>query len=109
MKKLILILLPMLTLLMLLSIILSRITNKTKIIKLNWDIKTMVHKAKSDKGFVIFNDSIVVSQNCYLFNDKKQQIKSISPPFYLEKKKKSDSILILKKNDSLYFKLILIN
>jgi hypothetical protein len=66
----------------------------------------MIFKKNEYKGILLYNDSLVITSNCFLFDDKNLLIKDISPPFYFRKKANNDSILITKNSDSLYFKFI---
>ncbi len=81
--------------------------------------KSISHESKIDlrvkdyfrrKGYIIYNDSVAVSENYRQVFKKDANIKIpykmhfIKPPFKLFKKENNDTLLFIKDADTLYYK-----
>jgi hypothetical protein len=93
----------------LIIVISSIIFNTDKTIKPNSNIELNVYKVHEYKGVLLYNDSLALTNNCPLIGNKDFLIRAIKPPFYFKKEKYSDSILIIKDSDSLFFEFIDMN
>lgn len=96
-------------LIFLIMVIISIILNTDKTIKPNSNVELKVYKVHEYKGVLLYNDSVALTNNCPLIGNKDFLIKGIKPPFFFKKEKGSDSILIIKDNDSLFFEYIDMN
>ena len=96
-------------LLFLIMVVSSIIFNTDKTIRPNSNIELIVYKVHEYKGVLLYNDSVALTNNCPLIGNKDFLIRAIKPPFYFKKGKYSDSILIIKDNDSLFFECIDMN
>ncbi|PZD78982.1 hypothetical protein [Mesonia sp. K7] len=88
------------------GILFHRLSTVDKTLRKPDKIDLLVDDVFENKGFLTFNDSIVVSMNTTNINNPKQKIGYLNQPFRIIKKAHDDTIKIIKDADTLYFKLI---
>lgn len=100
------------TILSLAIILTSCWRSEDKMLKTESEVKLKITHDYAYKGVIAYNDSIVVSSNCpQIYKDYNKTnyygtIKNLSVPFELIKKRGSDTLIIVKNYDSLYFKIM---
>ena len=83
--------------------------SNTELLKANHEVSVKVEKNSYVKGFIKLNDKLYISINTPMVNKKEGmfgKLADVNPPFKLEKLKNSKQILVIKDNDTIFFKLI---
>ena len=93
-------------------IAISRIKNVDKTLKIESEIDLNIVKDKSYKGFTTMNDSIVISDLSPRINIKEKGnfiykvFGSLDAPFKITKHVNSDTLIVIKDSQKLFYKLI---
>lgn len=73
----------------------------------NMRIKTEITNDSFIKGFLKVDENNFISQNCSAINSEKfSTIGQVNPPFKLLKKEKNDTLFVIKKVDTILFKMM---
>ncbi len=111
-------------LIFLVVIAMDRLSYKNRNIKLSDSIDIFAKNVKKEKGVVIINDSLVLQGNCFqivknnvsktidstesamIGLNRQFRIYDLSGPYQLVKPSGNDTILVIVRGDSLYFKFL---
>ncbi|RXG31239.1 hypothetical protein [Leeuwenhoekiella palythoae] len=84
------------------------ISNERKIVSKETAINSEIKNEESfNRGFIKLNKQYYISQNTKsISNDELIQLGDIEPPYSLIKNRGNDTLIVIKKSDTLFFKLI---
>lgn len=114
-NKLVLIAILMIFMLFLVMVIKSHFFYSYKELLKTDDINIEIRKIGNFKGALILNDSIALFENCNRIFPKGHKhyeinyyrhIEDVNKPYRLIKEENSDTLLVIKSNDTLYYKLV---
>lgn len=82
----------------------------TRFLESETEIESFITKESYNTGSIKLSDTFYISENTLSIqkkpDDSVRYLGSIPPPFHLFKSKNNDMVRIIKKRDTLYFKLI---